>query len=812
MAKIQVLDRNTIDKIAAGEVIERPSSVVKELTENAVDAGASSVTVEIRDGGTTFLRVTDHGSGIAADQVADAFLRHSTSKIRKVEDLAHISSLGFRGEALSSIASVSQVELITKTADSDTGVSYRIEGGEEKSLEEIGAPEGTTFLIRNLFYNVPARRKFLKSPMTEAGYIGTLMERLALSHPDISFKFIANHQTKLQTSGNTNLKDIIYNIYGREVASELLPVNREGRCVSVTGYIGKPVVSRGNRNYENYFVNGRYVKNPTITKAIEDAYKSFMMQHRYPFTALLFQVDGEKVDVNVHPAKLEVRFSDNNAVYQDIFQAVHDALAGKEFIPEIVLTPEEEQMFAPEQTTIDAQVPSRVQAANPSNVNRTPESLGVVSDQRQMTAGQALSGQNMSQTARESTDGVSFSAGTSMVRETASYDASAQRQTSDIQETSGYGTEQPLPAQTANAQPQSQSPQNTMTPEEAARQRNLQYFMEKMKERVTKEFAQQAPKDQESQTEQAATGIPLPEDTQMGAGYLGHLEKSQENGHGQSAVTNGMGSGYGTAASQSSIAQPENVLGTADGQYAGQEKSGAGERTVASGTISVTEESQQGQSPIQSPEKPEQLDLFEHRFLDQKSRANYRIIGQLFDTYWLIQFEDKLYIIDQHAAHEKVLYERTMRALRTKEYTSQLLSPPIILTLNMQEEELLHTYMDNFTALGFEIEAFGGREYAVRAVPDNLFSVASREVLTEMLDGLSSAGGNRVEAESINDRIATMSCKAAVKGNNRLSAREAEALIDELLNLENPYNCPHGRPTIVSMSQYELEKKFKRIV
>lgn len=786
MAKIQVLDRNTIDKIAAGEVIERPSSVVKELTENAVDAGASSVTVEIRDGGTTFLRVTDNGSGIAADQVADAFLRHSTSKIRKVEDLAHISSLGFRGEALSSIASVSQVELITKTADSDTGVSYRIEGGEEKSLEEIGAPEGTTFLIRNLFYNVPARRKFLKSPMTEAGYIGTLMERLALSHPDISFKFIANHQTKLQTSGNTNLKDIIYNIYGREVASELLPVNREGRCVSVTGYIGKPVVSRGNRNYENYFVNGRYVKNPTITKAIEDAYKSFMMQHRYPFTALLFQVDGEKVDVNVHPAKLEVRFSDNNTVYQDIFQAVHDALAGKEFIPEIVLTPEEEQMFAPEQ-------------------KRTP-------------AGQALNGQAVSQTASASI------VDTQMPSQVQTGDRTVIGQTSQtsvppnssmVRETSAYGTEhftQQGQAADTSTLSQPQSPQSAMTPEEAARQRNLQYFMEKMKERVTKEFAQQASKDQESQTEQTATGIPLPEDTQMGAGYLGHLEKSQENGHGQSAVTNGMGSGYGTAASQSSIAQPENVLGTADGRYAGQEKSGAGERTVSSGTISVTEESQQGQSPIQSLEKPEQLDLFEHRFLDQKSRANYRIIGQLFDTYWLIQFEDKLYIIDQHAAHEKVLYERTMRALRTKEYTSQLLSPPIILTLNMQEEELLHTYMDNFTALGFEIEAFGGREYAVRAVPDNLFSVASREVLTEMLDGLSSAGGNRVEAESINDRIATMSCKAAVKGNNRLSAREAEALIDELLNLENPYNCPHGRPTIVSMSQYELEKKFKRIV
>ena len=779
MAKIQVLDKNTIDKIAAGEVIERPSSVVKELTENAVDAGASSVTVEIRDGGTTFLRVTDNGSGIAADQVADAFLRHSTSKIRKVEDLAHISSLGFRGEALSSIASVAQVELITKTADSETGISYRIEGGEEKSLEEIGAPEGTTFLIRNLFYNVPARRKFLKSPMTEAGYIGTLMERLALSHPDISFKFIANHQTKLQTSGNTNLKDIIYNIYGRDVASELLPVNREGRCVSVTGYIGKPVVSRGNRNYENYFVNGRYVKNLTITKAIEDAYKSFMMQHRYPFTALLFQVDGEKVDVNVHPAKLEVRFSDNNTVYQDIFQAVHDALVGKEFIPEIVLTPEEEQMFAPEQ-----------------------KKIGVV---------QALSRQTMSQTTSASTDGVSFSTDTSMVRETSSYDASAQRQAYSAQETSEYGTEQHLPAQTANAQAQLQSSQSTMTPEEAARARNLQYFMEKMKERVTKEFAQQA-----------ATGIPSPEDTQVKAE---HLEKLQENGEGQSTVTNGMDSSNGTAASQSPI-------GTADGLVAKQEvtaqAAGSRQDQDASGAISATNEASQGQTftgtpsgiqassgeqaSIQLSEKPEQLDLFEHRFLDQKSRANYRIIGQLFDTYWLIQFEDKLYIIDQHAAHEKVLYERTMRALRTKEYTSQLLSPPIILTLNMQEEELLHTYMDNFTALGFEIEAFGGREYAVRAVPDNLFSVASREVLTEMLDSLSSAGGSRAEAESINDRIATMSCKAAVKGNNRLSAREAEALIDELLNLENPYNCPHGRPTIVSMSQYELEKKFKRIV
>lgn len=650
MARIQVLDKNTIDKIAAGEVIERPSSVVKELVENAVDAGASSITVEIKDGGISFIRIADNGSGIEADQVAEAFLRHSTSKIRRVEDLSHISSLGFRGEALSSIAAVAQVELITKTADAVSGTCYRIEGGMEKGMEEIGAPDGTTFLVRNLFFNVPARRKFLKTPMTEAGYISSLMERIALSHPEISFKFIVNHQTRLQTSGNTNLKDIIYNVYGREVARELLLVRQEQPGQKIGGYIGKPVISRGNRNYENYFVNGRYVKSNVISRAIEDAYKPFMMQHRYPFTALDITVDGELVDINVHPTKMEVRFSDAARIYQFVYQTLYDSLSGRELIPEISLDEKEKQ---------------RETVKRPE----TPASSSVPS----------------------------------MIREKSVY-PSGKTEEGHIEQRSA-----------------AESPHDSQ-------QKDLSYFMEKMRERVTREF------QKEPAAQKASASVKEPD---------------------KKAV------------------QKRPM----DREY---------------------------------PEG-EQLDLFEHRFLDKRSRANYRIVGQVFDTYWLVQFEDKLYIIDQHAAHEKVLYERTMKALKDRDYTSQLVSPPIILTLSMQEEEQLLTYMDNFTALGFEIEPFGGREYEVRAVPANLFSIAQKEVLLEMLDSLNGFSGH-ADAEIINEKIASMSCKAAVKGNNHLSGKEAEALIDELLNLDNPYNCPHGRPTIVSMSQNELEKKFKRIV
>ena len=669
MGRIEVLDQKTIDQIAAGEVIERPASVVKELVENSVDAGATAVTVEIRDGGTSLIRVTDNGSGIDRDQVAVAFLRHSTSKIRAVEDLFHVSSLGFRGEALSSIASIAMVELITKTADAEAGVRYVIEGGVEKRLEDTAAPEVTTFLVRSLFYNTPARRKFLKSPMTEAGYVSELMERLALSRPDISFQFISNGQTKLHTSGNHNLKDVIYHIYGREIAGNLAEIDAAEGPVRVTGFIGKPVVSRGNRGYENYFINGRYIRSNLIAKGIEEGYRTFMMQHKYPFTALHFTIDGSLLDVNVHPTKMELRFSNQEQLYRFVRETIRQGLMEKELIPEVKLTEEEpkEQSVQPEQKP-----EPKAQSVQPE---QKPEP-----EQRPEPEFPGLQQEKNGQESTKASGGA--------------------------------------------------------TPQE----RNLEYFLSQMRKRVTEEFRQKKEGPAEASPEKEPKSEPL-----------------QEEGQRPEPV------------------RQEKMVLREKGSYEAQ-----------------------------------QLDLFESRLLNPATKSDIRIIGQLFETYWLVQFEDKFYMIDQHAAHEKVLYERTVKSLANKEITSQMVSPPLILTLTMQEAAKLAEYQEYFTELGFEIEPFGGKEYAVSAVPANLYGLAEKELFLELLDSLEYVNGKNTEL--VLHKIASMSCKAAVKGNQRMSMPEAQALIEELLTLENPYNCPHGRPTIISMTKQEIEKKFKRIV
>lgn len=677
MKQIQVLDQITIDKIAAGEVIERPASVVKELVENAIDAGATAVTVEIKDGGISFIRITDNGMGIEADQVPTAFLRHATSKIRKVEDLLDVASLGFRGEALSSIAAVCQVELITKTSDSLTGIRYVIEGGKEVSLDEIGAPNGTTFLVRNIFYNTPARKKFLKTAQTEAGYISDMMERIALSHPEVSFKFMSNNQTKMHTSGNYNLKDIIYNVYGRDIASNLLEVSSERETVQMKGFIGKPVISRGNRNYENYFVNGRYIRSSVISKAIEDAYATFMMKHKYPFTALHFIIDGDQLDINVHPTKMELRFADNEQMYRQVYDCVRDALTHREMIPKVTMdSPKEERQVQRQMEKEQAKAQEKVQVPEPFEVKR-----------------------------RE----------TSLVKETVDY---GKKETGDIAFNRLFAG----------------------TTEEMVRSKA------------------------ESRT--AGQLKPIPSVTRPVANAAAAVEK---------------------------VVNPVTVEECKEVNMVAAE-----EKPLTN--VDVIEE------------KPaEQLNLFEEKLLSKDSVKEHRIIGQLFDTYWLVEFRENLFIIDQHAAHEKVLYERTMKSLKTREYTSQILNPPIILSLSMSEEELLKKYMDNFTSVGFEIEPFGGKEYALRAVPDNLFGISKQELFLEMLDSLSGQS-EQMQADIINERIASMSCKAAVKGNHKMSVSEIHALIDELLKLENPYNCPHGRPTIIAMSKADVERKFKRIV
>ena len=616
--------------------MERPASVVKELVENAIDAGATAITVEIKEGGISFIRVTDNGGGIPKEQVPLAFLRHATSKITQAEDLLQITSLGFRGEALSSISAVSQMEVITKAPEDFMGVRYVIEGGQEKVLEDVGAPNGTTMLVRNLFFNTPARKKFLKTAMTEAGYVSSYMEQLALSHHNISFKYMVNGQLRLHTSGNANLKDVIYGIYGRDITRELISVQYEKTGISITGFIGKPSIARGNRNFENYYINGRYVKSKLLMKAIEEAYKPYMMQHKYPFVCLQYDIHGEDVDVNVHPTKMEVRFQNQSAVYNATYDLITEALAGKEIIPEVSLTPNPAAVKKQPQPKEE-----KIPVPEPFEKNRIAEEKPVYA---------------------------------------------------------------PIGLRPASAEPKTES-----------------------KTVPISVSAPVKPKESEIQTK--------------------------------------------------------------------------------------PEEQKKETFPQEQPEiaKAEQLELFDNRLLSKEARVHHRIIGQLFDTYWLVEYDNKFYIIDQHAAHEKVLYERFLKEFAKKEILSQMISPPSLISLNLQESNLLKANLEIFREFGFEISEFGGKEYSIHAVPANIYGVSVQELFIQILDSLEQEHVSKTP-DILAERIATAACKAAVKGNNRLSVKEADALIDELLSLENPYNCPHGRPTIISMTKYELEKKFKRIV
>ena len=709
MRKIAVLDQQTIDKIAAGEVVERPSSIVKELVENAIDAGATAVTVEITDGGKKMIRITDNGGGMERDQVPLAFLRHATSKIEKVEDLEHIASLGFRGEALSSIAAVAQVELITKTPSALSGVRYVINGGVQESLEDMGAPEGTTFLVRNLFYNTPARSKFLKSDTTEGNYVSTLMEQLALSHPEISFKYIQNKQVKLHTSGNYNIKDVIYNIYGRDITKALLEVSYENDFMKIEGFVGKPEISRGNRTFENYYINGRFVKNRIIAKGIEDAYKGFLMQHKFPFVSLHIQMEGNDLDVNVHPSKMEVRFARGTEVYDAVYETVHKALTTREMIQTVPFGKEESvrkqsslvkpgDIPEPFEMKRRAEMPEyRTQVAN--TVNRT-SNVSIKGNDRTVSA-----------------------PGTAM----------------DKKQISSYST----------------LPRGTIT----------------MAEQAVREQKIYQTKDPFTKAEEKL--------------FEGTINDKNIHEKQPDAMQVNM-------SQKATVSVNKNVVDSNE-------------------NAETCDESAERVQEVEKEQKPQQLELFEEKLLAPESRSRHQLIGQIFDTYWLVQFEDRFFIIDQHAAHEKVYYERFVKRFREQTIESQYLSPPLIVSLNLQEEALLETNRKYFEDFGFEIEPFGGKEYCINAVPTNLYGLDEEELFLEMLDNLASEK-DKDPLGIFASRLATMACKAAVKGNHQMSVQEANILIDELLTLDNPYHCPHGRPTIISMTKTELEKKFKRIV
>ncbi|MBO5145106.1 MAG: DNA mismatch repair endonuclease MutL [Lachnospiraceae bacterium] len=700
MAQIHVLDDATIDKIAAGEVVERPASVVKELVENAMDAGARAITVEIKEGGIEFIRVTDDGAGIEHNQVRNAFMRHATSKISSVADLMSLHSMGFRGEALSSIAAVSKVELVTKTKGDMTGTRFCLDGAKETDFEEVGAPDGTTFIVRNLFFNTPVRRKFLKTAMTEASYITDLLEHMALSRPEISFKYVINGQTKFYTNGDGDMKAIIYRIFGRDIANEMMEFQIVDEDIVLDGFLGKPTLNRANRNFENYFVNNRYIKSKIISKAIEEGYQSYMMQHRYPFCVVHITVPTESVDVNVHPTKMEVRFSNQNGIYKLIAENIADFLSRQEMIPNAAPGPEKKpakkekgavKLEAPEPFEKERKLAERVPniLKEDNGYNRTKSDTPVSSGSSYDHSGAANQ--------HERTGQFLFHNKLSYNRE--------------------ENGKEPLIGSDAD---------------------NNDFFVDNRSKTALAELEQKTNSEMPNPAIGKILGTPPKESDAQNLGVI----KAKEH-------------------------------------------------------IIV--------------ERPEQLNFFDEKLLTREAKQEYRIVGQVFDTYWIIEYRDKMLMIDQHAAHEKVKYEQILKKVENNEIYTQILTPPVIINVTPKEADLINSYTQYFKDLGFDIEDFGMNAYAVRGVPLDLFSYNIKELFEEILTQMSESPVRGVP-QIIREKIASMACKAAVKGNNSLTYEEADQLIEQLLELENPYNCPHGRPTIISMSKYEIEKKFKRIV
>lgn len=677
---IQLLDDKTIDKIAAGEVVEKPASVVKELVENAIDAKAKSITVEIKGGGIDFIRVTDDGCGIQANEVPTAFCRHATSKIVSAEDLNFIETLGFRGEALASISAVSCVEMITAVKDSLTGTRIYIEGSVTKEIEEVGAPQGTTIKISNLFYNTPARKKFLKSASTEASYIVEMMQHMALSRPDLSFKMLVNNQIKFHTSGNNDLKEVIYKIYGRETANCLVPIQINENGIQIEGYLGKPEINRGNRNCENYYVNRRYVKSKPISYGIEEGYKAYMMMHRFPFCVLHIMVDTETVDVNVHPTKMQVRLSNNESMTELLIKSIHTALKQEELIPDIKLVkePEVEKIKAAPEPFEKQRIKQETSAA---------ETMSAI---KEYIPSQPVHGEN--------NDYKGYS-------NQIIFDDSLD--TSELKET-------PIA---------SESMDNTDN--------------STLSSSINIDFSDEESKPVASFDDEA--GFPITANTS-------YEEKK---------------------------AEPE--------------------------------------FPDLIIEKAEQTRFVESAILQEKNITKYQVLGQVFDTYWLVSMNDTLYFMDQHAAHEKIKYEEFISKFKNKEILSQNLIPPCIVSLQPSEMEIYLSNQEVFRNLSFEIDEFGGSELAIRAVPLDFYGYQIHDIFYAIIEELSTVN-NANSITIIEERIATMACKAAVKGNTAMTKEEAEELITKLMTLDQPYHCPHGRPTMVAMSKYEIEKKFKRIV
>jgi DNA mismatch repair protein MutL len=648
MNRIQLLDSHTINKIAAGEVVESPKSVVKELVENAIDAGASSITIEIKDGGISYIRITDNGCGIPKEQLTTAFLRHATNKIQQIEDLENVYSLGFRGEALASIAAVAQVEMVTKVQQEATGSSIEIHGGTVLSVKDTAATVGTSIVVRNIFYNVPARKKFLKKPATESGYISDIVNKFALGHPEISFQFINNQTVMLHTSGNHDRKAAMFHVYGKEAAEKTLPCDYKKGVYSVSGLIGKPELCRSNRSYENLFINGRFIKNALISSAIEEAYKTRLPIGKFPVYVLYFELPPAMVDVNVHPAKLEVRFQQEDEIYEFFYDAVVQALKNEVLIPK---------------TQWQEKPTSKMQ------------------EQREQ-----------------------------------------------------------VPPQTI--------------------------------QQILSLFENHSVRDEESDKKEEKEEVLHP---YSGRSSVDDLLNQNKSG-GAMELQEGRAGGY-------QISSPVDEIEI--------------EKPYNDDKASVKDRKKD--TPSEKPKKSVEP------FFNQ-----YKIIGQVFHTYWIVEQKSSIYMIDQHAAHERILYEKLMNDFRQQSVSSQRLLEPIVLQLTPAERETVKDNAELLERFGFGLEYFTEEVVALVSVPFLWKEPSETRFFLDMIDLLQESSVSNVYDTKLLT-VATMACKAAVKAHDKLEIQEAEALIKELLKLENPFTCPHGRPTIIEMTQYELEKRFKRV-
>ena len=697
--KIHVLGTDTVNQIAAGEVIERPSSMVKELVENALDAHATQITVEIRGGGIEYLRVSDNGDGIGEDDIVNAFLPHATSKIRSLSDLDSILSFGFRGEALSSIAAVSDVELITKTKEDFFAHRIQIHGGEMGEVEEVAGVDGSSFIIRNLFFNVPARKKFLYSESTESNRVEDMVEKLALANHRVSFHFIRDGKTRFQSIGSPRIEDVVYSIYGKEQSKESLPL--EGAyypskitgmpTVHIRGILGRPSITRANRQYELFFVNGRFVHDGLLSRALEDAYKPFLMQHKFPFAILFLDLTPNLVDVNVHPQKLEVRFQNRDSIYQAVFNSVNKTLSEANLIDENPLSVflKEEKKKAEFQSELLLRKESEERAQ------------GLTMDRVQ---------------------------------------GLAKDRVSEVPKDIRPGT----PEVTAQKETIVEFERNAFAPPET-------------------DFRLTERKQEDEGTGKPVQSIRYEEfDLTKSLNSIKEERQNTEN---------------------SSFVEENTILSSV---------------TSASIQTEEAKETKEGQES-----------LFTAPFLSEEARISHRIIGEVFQTYWLIEYGNSLYIMDQHAAHEKINFERMMRRKKEKEVFSQNIIP-LSIHLSTGEREVLEEYKKEFLEMGYLwVEERSG--ISLTAIPVDFPTVRQEEVLLEILDGLTEDSAI-LEGESIYNKIASMSCKAAVKGNQKISVAECDTILQELLQLDNPFACPHGRPTIVAFKKQDLEKMFKRIV